>query len=724
MSSLSTLPKGDSAWLLRKSIQRVMQQVSVLETNIGSSTTGNSSNTQVIFNDNGTLRGDSDLTFNTALNRLIATNLESTAALLVGTSATITGNLTVDTNTLFVDSSTNNVGLGTLTPSGASGRALEIYGGAGPSRIALKNDATGSASTNGSQIALVGTQLVIQNREASGITFETNGSERCRVDSSGIHTWSNVGGVAGTVMTLNSTGLGITGDLTVDTSTLYVSSSTDKVGIGTTSLSNEKLTVAGNISANAWLGRSNISAPAGDCSIFRSADNTLGFGIASSTAMTLNSSGLGVGALPLGALAGRGNVTINGSTDAILALGNAGVLSGYIAQSATKMDIVSLGATFVRILANGSERYKIDSTGVATWSNVDGGSGTAMTLNATGLGVGTSPVEKLTVAGRGLFVSANPDNAALKLEASTGTNSVAINFVNTGGNYFVGVDNSAGGRLYGVPYSLCVGSTGAYPVVIATNNTARLTVDSSGNVGIGVTPSAWGSAFKAVDFGAVGGMAATGVATRFAHNSYNNGTNFIYKSSSVAACLYELNAGEHRWSVAPSGTAGNAITFTQAMALDASGNLLVGTTGQNGSWNTKLTLSNDSGTTKWAVGPYLGGVTNFLISAGASAGVYLNGTAATSWTSASDERLKDIIEPISNAVAKVGSLRAVIGKFKFDQLNTRKPFLIAQDVQAVLPEAVDASNPDKLGVAYTDVIPLLVAAIKELAAEVNALKNA
>ena len=90
----------------------------------------------------------------------------------------------------------------------------------------------------------------------------------------------------------------ITGDLTVDTSTLYVSSSTDKVGIGTTSLSNEKLTVAGNISANAWLGRANISAPAGDCSIFRSADNTLAFGIASSTAMTLNSTGLGVGVVP------------------------------------------------------------------------------------------------------------------------------------------------------------------------------------------------------------------------------------------------------------------------------------------------------------------------------------------------------------------------------------------------------------------------------------------
>jgi hypothetical protein len=109
-----------------------------------------------------------------------------------------------------------------------------------------------------------------------------------------------------------------------------------------------------------------------------------------------------------------------------------------------------------------------------------------MTLNSTGLGIGASAVEKLTVAGKGLFVSANPDNSALKLEASTGTNSVAINFLNTGGNYFIGVDNSVGGRLYGQPYSLCIGSTGAYPVVIATNNTARLTIDSSGNLLVGL----------------------------------------------------------------------------------------------------------------------------------------------------------------------------------------------------------------------------------------------
>jgi hypothetical protein len=106
----------------------------------------------------------------------------------------------------------------------------------------------------------------------------------------------------------------------------------------------------------------------------------------------------------------------------------------------------------------------------------------------------------------------------------------------------------------------------------------------------------------------------------------------------------------------------------------------------------------------------------------AGTGVYIV-PAATAWTATSDERLKDIIEPITDAVSKVSTLRAVIGKFKTDSEETRRSFLIAQDVQAVFPEAVEASDPDKLGVQYTDMIPLMVAAIKELAADFEAYKN-
>jgi hypothetical protein len=48
--------------------------------------------------------------------------------------------------------------------------------------------------------------------------------------------------------------------------------------------------------------------------------------------------------------------------------------------------------------------------------------------------------------------------------------------------------------------------------------------------------------------------------------------------------------------------------------------------------------------------------------------------------------------------------------------------LIAQDVEAVLPEAVESSNPDELGLRYTEVIPLLVAALKEAKERIETLE--
>ena len=67
-------------------------------------------------------------------------------------------------------------------------------------------------------------------------------------------------------------------------------------------------------------------------------------------------------------------------------------------------------------------------------------------------------------------------------------------------------------------------------------------------------------------------------------------------------------------------------------------------------------------------------------------------------------------------VNKVNTLRTVIGKYKIDDADKRRVFLIAQDVQAVLPEAVydDKSEDKMLSLQYTDIIPLLTAAIQEL----------
>ena len=117
--------------------------------------------------------------------------------------------------------------------------------------------------------------------------------------------------------------------------------------------------------------------------------------------------------------------------------------------------------------------------------------------------------------------------------------------------------------------------------VVYASSTSALTTGSAlvfdgTNLGVGVTPSAWGSGYKALQvFG--GSVMANTTYLQVGVNNYFNGTNDIYINTGYAV-QYQQNLGKHIWLTAPSGTAGNAITFTQAMTLDASGNLGVGTT--------------------------------------------------------------------------------------------------------------------------------------------------
>jgi hypothetical protein len=320
--------------------------------------------------------------------------------------------------------------------------------------------------------------------------------------------------------------------------------------------------------------------------------------------------------------------------------------------------------------------------------------GLGMTLNSTGLGVGVTPS-----AGR-LHIKGGAAQSPLVLD-TLGYNQIVLQ-----------LNGANRGQIY-------ADATNCLALVDSTGSNLRLVVTDTGNVGVGVTPSAW-SSFKALQVGSGLAIASSGVSnSRMFGNTYYDGA---YKYMGTGRATQYEQDGYHAWYISASGTAGNAVTFTPAMTLDASGNLLVGTT--SGSFGSRLIISADSGTTSWATGPLAAAPLNYYITANNTQGVFLNGTSATAWTAISDERFKDIIEPITNAVSKVGSLRSVIGKFKTDAEGTRRSFLIAQDVLAAFPEAAVANNPDKLGVTYTEVIPLLVAAIKELTAEVNALKNA
>jgi hypothetical protein len=105
--------------------------------------------------------------------------------------------------------------------------------------------------------------------------------------------------------------------------------------------------------------------------------------------------------------------------------------------------------------------------------------------------------------------------------------------------------------------------------------------DSAGNFGLGVTPSAWRSTWKAMEFGRAGNSVfggTSGSSMEVIVNGYVDSTNtYRYANNGAASDYYQTN-GSHIWYTAASGTAGNTISFTQAMTLTADGNLGVGTT--------------------------------------------------------------------------------------------------------------------------------------------------
>jgi hypothetical protein len=103
-------------------------------------------------------------------------------------------------------------------------------------------------------------------------------------------------------------------------------------------------------------------------------------------------------------------------------------------------------------------------------------------------------------------------------------------------------------------------------------------LDSAGNLGLGVTPSAWASTGMQVGSYAALTTNTTLGSAELTSNAYrSSGSTWNYINSNYAS-RYRQYDSAHAWFTAPSGTAGNAITFTQAMTLDASGRLLIGTT--------------------------------------------------------------------------------------------------------------------------------------------------
>lgn len=112
--------------------------------------------------------------------------------------------------------------------------------------------------------------------------------------------------------------------------------------------------------------------------------------------------------------------------------------------------------------------------------------------------------------------------------------------------------------------------------------------------------------------------------------------------------------------------------------------------------------------------------------------LHVNGSVAgtSAYVNLSDERYKKDIKPIENALDKILSLKGIT--FNWDKSNTDMNLddanhigLIAQEVEKVLPQAVTTGTDENMikSVAYTDIVPVLIEAIKELTEKVNQLEN-
>jgi hypothetical protein len=107
------------------------------------------------------------------------------------------------------------------------------------------------------------------------------------------------------------------------------------------------------------------------------------------------------------------------------------------------------------------------------------------------------------------------------------------------------------------------------------------------NFGVGVVPGVWNIGNTVIQNGINGSFWHGGASTTLGTNArFQSGWKYVVTGNAAARYL-QSSTGTHEWYIAPSGTAGNAISFTQAMTLDASGNLGIGTS----SPGTKLDVS-------------------------------------------------------------------------------------------------------------------------------------